>query len=362
MVDRTVGVEEELLLVDPSSWRVTAVAGRALQDGLLDRDAPLEAELFLQQIETHTQPTRSLAELCDQLRAGRRAVVDAAAMAGAAAVAVASPVLADPATVDEITPQPRYRHIRDEYGELARSGLSCAMHVHVGIASPDEGVAALDRIGPWLPVLLALSTNSPYWHGRDTGHASWRSMTWWRWPSHGTGTGFRTVEEYDAVAQRLVDWGAALDLGMIYLDARLSPRYPTVEIRVADVTTEVGDAIVLAALGRALVDTDSRSGQRWRPELLRAMAWRAARYGLSDRLVHPGTLDLAPAHEVVDALVAHVGDALERHGDRDVVEEGVRRVFTRGTGATRQRHAFEIGGDLEAVVRDLADRTAASVT
>lgn len=359
MTVRKVGVEEELLLVDPVDGRLTAVSRQAVRahaGAPHPTGAPVEAELFLQQIETQTPPTLDLTELDASLRRSRRAVGEAAEAAGAAAVAIGTPVLADGGVT--ITPQPRYLRIRQQYAELAHSALACAMHVHVDIDSPEEGVRVIDGAAPWLPVLLAASANSPYLEGRDTGHASWRSQVWGRWPSAGTGEPFRDVATYHRVVDRLVEWGAALDPAMAYFDARLAAELPTVEVRVADVCTEVEDAVLVTALARALVTTAAEApSEPWRGDLLRAATWRAARYGLAERLVDPGTQALAPARDVLGSLVDHVRPALEEAGDVERVEAGVEALLARGGGATRQRSVLESTGSLEAVVADARRRT-----
>ena len=356
---RQLGVEEELLLVDPSTGHVTAVAERAVRAGDEDDAAPVEEELFLHQIETQTPPCSSLTELAREVRRSRQAICESAAAAGAAAVAVGTPVLIDEETA--VTPRPRYLRIREEYGELAASALACAMHVHVDVESPEEGVRVLDGIAPWLPVLIALSANSPYAGGRDTGYASWRSQVWGRWPSHGTGQAFGDLPTYRDVTERLIEWGAALDDGMTYFDARLSQSFPTVEIRVADVCTGIEETVLVAALARALVVTAAEKEQRpWRSELLRAATWRASRHGLASQLVDPATMRLAPAREVIGSLLDHTRPALEEAGDHAEVRELVEQQLAQGNGATRQRRTFERTGSLEAVVLDAVERTNAA--
>lgn len=355
------GVEEELLLVDPETRRLTSRQRHAL--ALADDDgAPVEGELYLEQVETQTPPTRDLDELATYLHDGRRALGEAARRAGAAAVAVGTPVLVDdPAGEAAIAPDERYRRIRDEYGELARSATACAMHVHVDVADPEEGVRVVDGIAPWLPLLLALSANSPYAAGRDTGHASWRSQVWSRWPSHGSHEPFGDVATYDEVRGLMVAWGAALDEAMVYLDARLGVGTPTVEVRVADVCAEPDDAVVVAALARALVATAARGQVRhWRGDLMRAATWRAARHGLADSLVDPATRSLVPARDALASLVGHCAPALAAAGDTALVDDGLERLLARGNGATRQRAAYEAGGTLEAVVDDAVARSEAA--
>jgi carboxylate-amine ligase len=166
------------------------------------------------------------------------------------------------------------------------------------------------------------------------------------------------------VSQELVDLGAARDSGMLYFDARLSEGNPTVEVRAPDVCTDPEDAVLVAALVRGLVttlapeDVEPVAGT-WRVETLRAAQWRASRYAVSDRLVHPVARDLAPARDVVEALVEAVRPALDDAGDTDLVEAGVDRVL-HGGGAARQRAAYERGGTVDAVVDDLIARTEAT--
>src|SRR4051794_17771273 len=228
------------------------------------------------------------------------------------------------------------------------------MHVHVAIESPEEGVRCIDRIVPWFPVLLAVSTNSPFSEGSDTGYASWRTQQWSTWPSAGPTERFGSLAGYRRVSERMVASGAARDSGMLYFDARLSEGQPTLEVRILDTVTEPEDAGVLVALIRALVETaveqssaDVEAAAR-RCEELRAARWRAARYGVAGELLTPADHGLRPAREVVAALVEMVQERLAAAGDTDRVSEGLERIFA-GTGAARQRAAFERTGSVEGV-------------
>ena len=294
---RSVGVEEELLLVDPATGSAMAVATEAIaraRPARTEREGTpggvVEEELQQEQIETDTTPCTELEELAHEVRAQREAAAEVAAGAGARVVALAtSPLPVDPT----VTAKSRYGQMVREFGATARETLSCGMHVHVEIDSPDEGVGVLDRIRPWLPVLLALSANSPYAGGQDTDYASFRAQAWSRWPSAGpTGT-FGSVEGYRATVEALLGTGTVLDEGMLYFDARLARAYPTVEVRVADVCLRADDAVLLAGLTRALVETAARSWRDGeaapdvRTEVLRLATWRASRSGTASSLVHP---------------------------------------------------------------------------
>lgn len=365
---RKVGVEEELLLVDPATGELRAVSRRVLHEHRVSPAAKLDgahtdldAELQQHMVETRTEPERELARIGDQVRAGRRTALDAAAAADAtiAAMGTAPLVTADPPLSDD----PRYHRIAERYGRVGRTAGTLGLHVHVDVSSDDEGVRVLDGIRAWLPVLVALASNSPYAENADTGYASWRQLVWSRWPSTGPAEPFGSVAEYRRVSAAFVDVGAALDEGGLYYDARLAVRYPTVEIRVADVCTEVDDALLVAALCRGLVETvaDRPATPALRSDLLRAAHWRAARYGTNDDLVHPETGELASAPDVIAALVRAVEPALVTAGDLDLVNAGVERIATAGTGARRQRQAFETAGDLGGVVRDVVERTVAEI-
>lgn len=396
---RKIGVEEELLLVDPETREPAAVSHRVLaghqtledkrakesrrtdadrdqagdggpgigqfgEEEHIARTPMVEQEIFLQQLETATAPSSSMAEVELSLRRCRAVAAEAASTVGAVTVAVGVPVMGEASAV--VTPNDRYQRIIDEFGSLIRDVVVSGMHVHVDIADDEEGVGVIDRVRPWLPVLLALSANSPFAHGADTGFASWRSQVWGRWPSAGPTEPYGDAAGYHAVAEAMIASGASMDKGMLYYDIRLAESWPTVEFRVADVCTEVDDALLIAALSRALVETAAGSWRAqedapaWRTDLLRAAQWRAARYGVAGRLMHPTTCDLQPARLVVEGLLTHAADALAEAEDTELVTDGLERLLARGAGASRQRAVAEAQSSLTAVVDDLAVRTNAA--
>jgi carboxylate-amine ligase len=370
---RSVGVEEELLLVEPDTGRPRAVAAAVLAAGGAagagspgnGRAGPeaedLEYELQLQQVETSTRPCGTLEELAVELRRARAAAADAAGRVGVQIAALGtSPVPVEPETVG----QPRYQRMAEAFGLTAQEQLTCGCHVHVQVESAEEGVAVLDRIQPWLAVLLALSANSPFWQGLDSSYASFRYQAWGRWPCSGPTEWFGSVDAYQATVQQMVATGTLLDTGMVYFDARLSEHYPTLEVRIADVCVRHEDAVLIAALVRALVETEARAWQqdaaplRMRAELLRLAAWRASRSGLDGPLIDPfsGRPDQAPA--VIGLLLGHVRDALADAGDLAAVTGLVADVQRRGNGASFQRDAFGRSG----LLRDVVTSAAGAVT
>ncbi len=371
---RTVGVEEELLVVDgdgrpvpggPAALEVAArrgdgedVAAHDLADrGLAEADPEpghLVPELKEQQVELGTRVCTGLVELGDELRFWRGRAGSAAAAVDAHVAALGtSPVAVEPVA----TEGQRYRRMVEEFDRTAREALTCGCHVHVSVADDEEGVAVLNRLRVWLPVLTALTANSPFWQGEDTGYASFRSQVWLRWPSAGPNEPFADAAAYHRLVDEVLATGTVLDRGMLYFDARLSATWPTVEVRTPDVALRVEDAVLLAGLVRGLVETAAREASAGRPvpdvrtELLRVATWRAARSGLAGDLVHPLTARPAPAADVLADLVEHVRPALADTGDDRRVDDGVAAVLLHGTGADLQRRVHQESGDLTAVVR-----------
>jgi carboxylate-amine ligase len=339
-------VEEEFLLFHLDEPRLANLGDAVAEDAerRADDNAQFEHELKQAQVELATAPTEDLIELAAELRRRRSEVVAAAAQRQARVVASGTcPVPYRAATSDT----KRYHEMAERFAAIERRQLTCAMHVHVSVGSDDEGVAVLAAIPPWLPVLAALSANSPFLDGRDTGHEGYRRIIWSRWPSAGPTVPFADGAEYRATVDALVASGAARDPGMIYFDARLSADYPTVEIRVCDVCADETDAVTIAALCRGLVSATRSSTNRpsQRLELIRAAHWRAARWGMTEQLVDPRSSDgrLITAWDAASALLDFVRPALDDAGDSKTVEDGLELIRERGTGAQRQRQAA--GGD-----------------
>jgi glutamate---cysteine ligase / carboxylate-amine ligase len=343
----TFGVEEEFFLADADTGAIredsTAIQEHAKQ--LLDED--VATELRTAQVETGTAVCENTDAVRRELRRHRSLTAAAAADSGARVLATGSHPTARASTVGFVADD-RYQRMADRFGRLADEALVCGCHVHVQVPSREVGVAVIDRIGRWLAPLTALSANSPLWQGADTGYDSWRCQVWSRWPTAGPTSRFGDLASYDARADALIESGAAVDRGMLYYDARLSEQFPTVEVRVADVCRDIDDAVLIAALVRALVVTAIRRidepADTSPLELRRAAAFAASRSGLRGKLLDPvdGSPRLAAA--VIDRLLDHVTDALENLGDVELARDGVARLLRDGTAAARQRAAWHSGG------------------
>ncbi len=364
---RSVGVEEEFLLADAGLERLVPVASSVLSatpasivaDSLAGGGS-LVHEFQEQQLEAYTSPHHSMALLEAELRGWRARASSAAGQVGARLVASATcPVPVEPRHVQT----ERYDKIAERFGIISTGMLTCGCHVHVAVKSAEEAVGVLDRIRVWLPILLALSANSPFWQGHDTGYASYRNQALGAWPVSGPTEVFGSAGRYREVVDGVVSTGVVLDEGMIYFDARRSPRHPTVEIRVPDVCFDVRDAVLVAALSRALVETSAQEWAMGSPSpttpalLLRLATWRAARWGVEERLLDPLSGRLAPAQEVVLRLLDHVLPALRQSGDAALVTQGIDRIRARGNGAMRQREVMRLTGRLTDVLACLATET-----
>ena len=352
---RTVGVEEELLLVDPESGEPkalsAAVLARAAQGGT--DQGVFEKELYGQMLEFATHPQADMADLSAEIVRCRREAASHAGDIGCTVAALAtSPLPVSPS----VGMGSRYRWMAEQYGIAAQEQLVCGCHVHVSVDSDEEGVAVLDRIRPWLSLLTAISANSPFWQGQDTHYASYRSRVWPRWPSAGPTEVFGSAEHYHRLVADMVASGVILDEGMVYFDARLSQQYPTVEVRVADVCLHTGTAVLVATLTRGLVETAAREYRAGDApfghgvSLIRLAAWQAARSGLAEDLLHPATMRRLPAETVVRALLEHVGDALADSGDLERARATCARLLNGGTGAQVQRELLQRTGSLREVV------------
>lgn len=361
---RTFGMEEELLLVSPETGEPVPLAA-GLLEGYKRPAGPgggpvLTAEFQQEMIEVVTPPHATMATLEADIILGRAMADAEARRVGVRAAALGtSPLPTDPHPVQ----LRRFIAMTEEYGLTAREQLTCGCHIHVAVDSDDEGVAVLDRIRTWLPVLSALSANSPFWHGQDSGYASYRAQVWSRWPSAGPLDILGSPDAYHQLVHDMVSTGVLLDEGMVYFDARLSRHYPTVEIRIADVCLRPQNAVLLAGIARGLVETAAREWRAGVPpvavptELVRLATWKASRWGLRGELLDPLTLQPAAALAVVNVLLDHIREALEDMGDLGRVEELVDDVLAVGTGASRQLEVLHRAGELEAVVADAADCT-----
>lgn len=347
----TFGIEEEYMFLDPSALspaHLDEAAHHRLLGGAAPGRGSTTHEFLFSQIERSTPVCSRLDEAEADLSAFRARISSVAHEHGLLAAAVGAPFQSG--RWPRITEDRRYRTVEAEFRGVVADHVINGAHVHVGVPDRDAGVQVLNRLRVWLPTILAIAGNSPFWRGEDTGFSSWRALILRRWSTTGCPPVFADADDYDRRIHRLIGVGGTYDLPTIAWGARLSERYPTVEVRVADAQLDVGQALLLAAVVRGVAQVSLVEAERGTPplsvapELLDAALWHAARDGTRSLLLDPATGELRPAREVVGSLLRHIAGALEAEGDTDRVREALARHWRRGTGADRQRSAFRRGG------------------
>lgn len=353
----TIGVEEELILLDSTTGAVAPVAAEVIRE--CGDPAHVVAESMRFMVETRTSVCTSLAEVQEELSVMRRRVASVASRRGLVAVASGVPPFGIP-DPPPVTEEPRYRELARRFPQAMRTNGICGCHVHVGVATRQVAVEVVYRLRPWLPLLIALTANSPVWEGEVTGWASRRFVLASRWPTVVPAPPARSVEEYDHAVDQAIGSGKALDSRSVYFLARLSPRYPTVEVRAADMCLTVDEAVVYAGLVRALVRALADEAAVGGPvipvqqALLEQSCWTAARVGLAGMLIDPRTGSQVPAWDLVDSLVARVRPLLCAHGDEARVLSFLDHLRAVGGGADRQRRLLHLSSSPGAFASALA--------
>ncbi|AGA29743.1 carboxylate-amine ligase [Singulisphaera acidiphila] len=361
--DFTIGVEEEYQIVNPETRELRQRAQRILLKAQETVGEDVTNELFLSQIEIGTPVCKTLGEVRAELVRLRSGVIHAAQREGSRIVAAGTHPFSHWEN-QAITPKPRYYGIAADFQQLAREQIIFGCHVHVGISDRELAIQVMNRARPWLAPLLALTANSPFWLGMETGYSSYRTELFQRFPMVGTPHVLASRTEYDDLVSALVETGSISDGSKIYWDIRPSSHFETLEFRVTDVCASIDEAVMVAGLCRALARTCYAQAERGlpiehaRPELLRAAKWRASRYGLDGELIDIDARLAVPAAQLIEKFLEFLRPTLEEAGEWDEIDTLVRETLKRGTGAKRQRDVFAQHGRFEDVVDFLIDETA----
>lgn len=355
------GIEEEFLLVDRRSLLPARSESSLLeiQRAVSPRSGAVCAEWLPGQIEFATPVLTTAAEALESLHTFRRGLSAAARQRGLLAVGLgtAPQIPETPAGVSE---GGRYREFAQLAPGIAADQYVNGMHVHVDIPTREAGLRAVNGLRKWIPVLTALSANSPLWRGADSGFASWRSIHYRRWVVFGIPPHFHDLDDYDAQTDAALRSDVVIDEATLGWLVRLSPRHRTVEVRTCDVQLDTVTTVTLALLIRALADVamNDRVSDPVIANLLNIAHWQAARFGLTGALFDAETLTTTPAAEAVRKAFDHARPALLRTGDADRVHQGLCRLLKWGTGSEEQRREVAIkgtGGLLEFASHRLTD-------
>ncbi len=370
----TLGLEEEYLLVDRATRDIVPSPPEEMLEAC-QAQAPgrIHPEFLRCQIEVGTPVCTSLAQARAELAALRSLVAGVADQHGLAPIAASTHPFAawEP---QKHTNRDRYNMLARDLGAPARRLMICGMHVHIGIEDDDLRIDLMNQVRYFLPHLLALSTSSPFWRGRDMERRSYRLSVWHELPRTGMPASFQSFGEYQSHVGALVNAGVIEDASKLWWDIRPSSRFPTLEMRITDICTRLDDAVTVAALYRCLLRMLWRLKLRnvtWRPYknmLIEENRWRAQRYGLDSGLVDFGQGRIVPYSDLLEEIIdltredaAHFGCAAEVERARD--------ILARGTSAHRQvaiyQEALENGATgweaLHKVVDWLAEETMVGV-
>lgn len=359
----TLGIEEEYQIINPQTRELCGKAEQIINNAreILDEDV-VQPEMYRSQIEIATSVCQNLAEARQELIRCRRGIVEAAKKQEQAIAAAGTHPFSS-WQEQEITPKPRYRNLESDLKQVIRELIIFGNHVHVGLSDRAIALQVVNRARIWLSVLLALSANSPFWMGRETGYASYRTTMWSRIPLTGHPQIFTNYEEYETLINDLIATGVIKDPTTIYWDIRLSDKFPTIEFRATDICLTVEEAITMAGLIRALVWTAYQEVINdvplnvVRPELLQTAHWYAARYGLTANLIDVVDKAAIPATDLVNKFLDYLQPALEKFGDWDTIYRSLQCILEKGNGAQRQLAIYQKTGSYQDVVDYIVAQT-----
>ena len=341
----SIGIEEEYMLVNPESGDLVRKVPRSLMPAMKRKLGDTVSPEFLQaQVEVGTPPCKSVGEAQRELASLRGTVAEVAAQHDMAIIAASTHPFAD-AHDQHITNKARYAALAEDLQEVVRRLLISGMHVHVGINDDDLRIDLMNQASYILPHLLALSTSSPFWHGLDTGLKSYRLSVWNELPRTGLPHPFETFSDFQRHVGVLINAGVIEDATKIWWDLRPSARYPTLEMRIADLCTTLKDAACVAALFQCWLRMLHRlrlANQRWRQYstwLLDENRWRAHRYGIDNGLIDFGHGAIVPYPELLDEILEHIREDAEALGCAAEVKHA-RTIIRRGTSAHRQLKVY----------------------
>jgi carboxylate-amine ligase len=357
----TVGVEEEFQIVDPETWELRSHVSELLASGASSLGDQIKPELHQSIVEVGTRICDDVGQLRSEILRMRRELVAAADRLGLRVAAAGTHPFSN--WMDQIlSPGERYQHLVEELQQLARSLLIFGLHIHVAVPDRSEAIDLMNAARYFLPHLLALSTSSPFWAGRDTGLKSYRTAVFRRFPRTGIPDHFGSWGEYESYAALLVQLNCIDNPKKIWWDLRPHPSFGTLEFRICDVPTDPRASLAIAALAQAIIVKLHRLYERnqgfrlYRRALIEENKWRAARWGIDGKLVDFGRRIEVPMRDLALELLEFVDDVVDDLGCRDEVSY-VRTILRDGTSADRQLQVYRETGDLRAVVRFVVDET-----
>ena len=350
----TIGIEEEFMIIDPDSRELVSHMHEVVEGGKTLLNEQVKAEMHKAVVEVGTNICHDVKEARREVTHLRSIICDIAEKQGCLIGAAGAHPFSrwQDAT---ITDHPRYQEIVNEMQDAARSNLIFGLHVHIGIDSRETGVQIMNAVRYILPHIFALSTNSPFWLGRNTGFKSYRSKVFDKFPRTGIPENFNSASEFDEYIALLVKTGCIDNGKKIWWDLRLHPIFSTLEFRICDVPMRVDETIALCAIMQAVVAKQYKlmqqnlSFRNYKRALINENKWRAARYGIDGKMIDFGKEAEVPFSQLLEELIEFVDDVVDELNSRNEVNY-LREIIKKGTGADRQLKVYEKNKNLKEVV------------
>jgi carboxylate-amine ligase len=358
----TLGVEEEFQIVDPETRELKSHVQQLLEEGKLALKERVKPEMHQSVVEIGSGICKDISEVRRDVGELRTEIIRIAGKQGMRVASAGTHPFSD-WSQQQIFPDSRYDGLVEEMQLLARSNLIFGLHVHVGIADRELALQIMNEARYFLPHLLALSTNSPFWLGRKTGLKSYRTKVFERFPRTNIPETFQTPAEFDSYVRILVKTNCIDNGKKIWWDVRPHPFFETIEFRVCDAVMRLEETLTLAALIQAVcvklwkLRAQNLGFRMYRRALILENKWRASRWGIEGKLIDFGKEIEVPFSSLMQELLAFVDDVVDELGSRREVEN-LRWILEHGTGADRQLAVYEkSGGDLKKVVDYICDET-----
>lgn len=359
----TLGVEEEFQIVHAETRELRSYVSKLLEEGrsnalLRERVRP---EMHQSVVETGTGICRDIRQARDEIVELRSGLGDLAKKGGMRIVAAGTHPFSDWKT-QEITDGDRYKGIVEDLQDVARANLIFGLHCHVGIKDREVAMAMANQIRYFLPHILALSTSSPFWLGRQSGLKSLRSEIFKRFPRTGIPSAFASYAEFQRYVDLLVKTNCIDNAKKIWWDVRAHPFFDTVEVRICDMTTRVDDTIAIVALIQAvmgklyLLYRRNLGFREYSRELIEENKWRAVRYGIDGKLIDFGKQEDIPTKELIAELLEFVSETADIFGSQNELDR-IREILKDGTSADQQIKVYKETGDIKNVVDFLIHQT-----
>jgi carboxylate-amine ligase len=363
----SLGIEEEYQTVDPQTRDLRShIATEMLAQGKLRLEERVKAEMHQSVVEVGTRICHNIQEASEDIKDLRRNMIELAEQNGLMLVAGATHPFAD-WRKQAIYPDERYVRVVEDLQQVARANLIFGLHVHVGIEDREAAIRIMNSMRYFLPHILALSANSPFWIGANTGFKSYRGKVFERFPRTNLPDSFASYSEYETYVNLLIKTGCIDNAKKIWWDIRPHPFFSTIEVRICDIPLRADETVALAALIQATaaklfrLHESNQDYRQYARALIMENKWRAMRYGIDGKLIDFGRQEEVPERELIEEYLKFIEQDVEELGSGKEIDY-IRHMMKVGTGADRQLKVFEqSGNNMRAVVDFMAQETKAGL-